>query len=103
MGESLLLQIGLILGLSRLLSTLLRLVGQPAVVEEIAAGMVLGPIVLGGVFPHFHAELFGAHALSGLKALSDLGVVLFMFTAGAGPHEIRSPKVAAASVGAGDF
>ena len=50
---------------------------------KIATGTILGPILLGKAFPHLHGEIFGAGVLSGLRALSDLGVALSMSTADA--------------------
>ena len=51
----LLLQLVVILGTARLLGLLLRFMGQPAVVGEMAAGIVLGPIVFGAFAPELHA------------------------------------------------
>lgn len=79
----LLLQLVVILGCARLLGLLLRRFGQPAVVGEMAAGIVLGPIVLGALAPEWHAELFRADSLPALESLSQLGLVLFMFVVGA--------------------
>ena len=45
----LLLQLVIILGTARLLGLALRYVGQPAVIGEMAAGIVLGPIVFGAL------------------------------------------------------
>lgn len=85
----LLLQLVIILATARACGWLLRYVGQPPVVGEMAAGIVLGPIVFGTLFPEFHAELFAKEALVGLSSLSMLGLVLFMFIVGA---ELRAPE-----------
>lgn len=61
---------------------LARRVGQPAVIGEIAAGVLLGPSLLGAVAPVAYAELFPAASLAPLSLLSQLGVILFMFTVG---------------------
>lgn len=85
----LLLQLVVILATARLCGLLLRYVGQPPVIGEMAAGIVLGPIILGSVFPQFHAELFTADSLPALSSLSMLGLVLFMFIVGV---ELRAPQ-----------
>jgi Kef-type K+ transport system membrane component KefB len=83
-----LLQLLVILAVSRIFGLALRAVGQPTVIGEMAAGIVLGPIVLGALFPQFHAQLFEPESLPALSALSQLGLVLFMFVVGA---ELRAP------------
>lgn len=85
----LLLQLAVILLTARLLSLVLRRLGQPPVVGEMTAGIVLGPIVLGALFPEWHRFLFAKSSLPALEGLSQLGLVLFMFIVGA---EIRSPS-----------
>jgi Kef-type K+ transport system membrane component KefB len=84
----LLLQLVVILGTARILGWLLRFLGQPPVIGEMMAGVVLGPIVLGQFAPDFHAELFASASLGALDGLSQLGLVLFMFIVGA---ELRLP------------
>jgi Kef-type K+ transport system membrane component KefB len=84
----LLLQLVVILITARLLGLLLRFFGQPPVIGEMAAGIVLGPIVLGHFAPGLHAEIFEPTSLGALRGLSELGLVLFMFIVGA---ELRLP------------
>jgi len=78
----LLLQLVLIIMTARLCGVLLRYVGQPPVIGEMAGGLLLGPIVLGAWFPELQAALFAKESLPGLGALSTLGLVLFMFIVG---------------------
>jgi Kef-type K+ transport system membrane component KefB len=78
-----LLQVVIIVATARALATLLRFLGQPAVVGEMTAGFVLGPVVFGSIAPQVHAEVFQAATLAPLRGLSDLGLVLFMFIVGA--------------------
>lgn len=85
---ALLLQLIVILASARACSWLLRHLGQPNVVGEMVAGLILGPLVFGFFFPALHAEIFGAQTLGGLSALSTLGLVLFMFIVGL---ELRAP------------
>jgi K+:H+ antiporter len=55
---------------------------QPAVVGEIAAGLLLGPSLLGRVSPDAYTFLFPTNSLDMLRLLSQLGVILFMFIVG---------------------
>jgi Kef-type K+ transport system membrane component KefB len=61
---------------------LCRKVGQPAVVGEMAAGILLGPSLLGRYFPGISARLFPAASLDNLRFLSHIGLILFMFVVG---------------------
>src|SRR5579864_5293461 len=60
-----LLELGIIIVAARLLAALFRRLGQPSVVGEIVAGLVLGPSVLGRLFPELFAAVFHP-ALAGL-------------------------------------
>ena len=91
----LLVQIAMILVAARLCGLLLARFGQPPVIGEMAAGVLLGPVVLGAALPGAHAALFPADSMQGLSALSTLGLVLFMFVIGA---ELRAPGGARAQV-----
>jgi len=98
----LLLQLVLILGTARALSLVLRRLGQPPVIGEMAAGIVLGPIVLGAIFPAWHARVFEPSSLPALEGLSQLGLVMFMFIVGAemrAPQGARKQVIAAAWIG----
>jgi K+:H+ antiporter len=78
----LLLQLIVILATARVCGWVLRFVGQPAVIGEMIAGLLLGPVVFGALFPQLHAELFPKASLEGLSSLSTLGLVMFMFVVG---------------------
>lgn len=56
--------------------------GQPRVVGEILAGILLGPSLLGIVAPGALAYLFPAPVVVGLQILAQFGLVLFMFLVG---------------------
>ncbi|WP_051819966.1 cation:proton antiporter [Streptomyces sp. NRRL S-920] len=75
----LLLDLALILGLARLLGAAARALGQPAVIGEILAGVLLGPTLLGA---HFADTLFPADVRPLLSALAGVGLALFMFAVG---------------------
>ncbi len=78
----LLLQIIAIILVARVFGFLFRKIGQPSVIGEIVAGIVLGPSVLGYYFPEFSAFLFPASSLSNLGVMSQIGLILFMFVVG---------------------
>ncbi len=59
-----------------------RKIGQPTVVGEMIAGIVLGPSFLGMYFPEFSALLFPAKSLPNLQFLSQIGLIFFMFIVG---------------------
>ncbi len=87
----LVLQIAVILGVCRVVGGLFRRFGQPRVVGEMFAGILLGPSLLGWLAPHLSAYLFPPASLGFLNALSQLGVVIFMFLVGLGinPNELK--------------
>jgi len=88
------LQMAVILIASRVMAALFRFIGQPAVVGEMAAGIALGPSLLGRVLPAAMNGLFPADGLGPLFALSQLGLVLFMFLVGL---ELRPASVRASA------
>src|SRR5215471_8867056 len=87
----LILQIGIILITARLIGSLFRKFHQPRVVGEMFAGILLGPSLLGWVAPQASAYLFPASSLGFLNALSQVGVIVFMFLVGLGinPKELK--------------
>ena len=98
-----LLQLVVILATARACGMLLRHFGQPQVIGEMAAGIVLGPIVFGALLPDLHAQLFAPASLPALSALSTFGLVLFMGIVGAelrAPDGIRAQLRSAGMVGA---
>jgi Kef-type K+ transport system membrane component KefB len=77
--QLLLLDIALIVILARLLGMAAKRIGQPPVLGEIVAGILLGPTIWG---TKFTATLFPATLGFPLKAIADLGLVFFMFVVG---------------------
>jgi len=78
----LLLQLIVIILAARGMGRLFRRLGQPSVIGEVVAGILLGPSLLGWLSPHAQAFLFPASSLGALRLLSQIGVILFMFTVG---------------------
>ncbi len=59
-----------------------KFLGQPQVVGEMIAGVVLGPSLLGLFFPEFQLALFPKETRNVLYAGAQLGVGLYMFIVG---------------------
>lgn len=78
----LLLQIVVILITCRIVGWVFHKMGQPTVIGEILAGILLGPSVLGHLSPDLSALLFPKESLSNLTLLSQFGLILFMYTVG---------------------
>ncbi len=75
-------QVVAIVALSRLLGLGAQRLGQPMVIAEMLAGILLGPSFLGLVWPEVGAALFSPDSLHVMGTVSQLGVVLFMFLIG---------------------
>lgn len=78
----LVLQLVVVLLAARVCGGLARRVGQPAVIGEMFAGIALGPSLLGAVAPAISAMVFPVASLGFLNALSQIGVLLFLFVVG---------------------
>lgn len=78
----LLLQLISILAVSRLIGFVFIKLKQPTVIGEILAGIMLGPSLLGAIFPDTFHFLFNPSSLNYLYILSQIGLILFMFTIG---------------------
>ena len=77
-----LLDVAVILVAARAGGALFERLGQPSVIGEIAAGIALGPTLLGALPGDPSSDLFPADALAVLQLIGQLGLVLFMFTVG---------------------
>lgn len=78
----LLLQLVVIIIATRLVGRLFQKIGQPAVLGEIVAGILLGPSLLGWLAPELMAFIFPPASMETLRLLSQIGVALFMFVVG---------------------
>jgi Kef-type K+ transport system membrane component KefB len=77
--QLLLADVAIVIILARLLGIAARRLGQPPVLGEILAGILLGPTFFHG---HLTKMLFPTPLISPLTALADIGLVLFMFVVG---------------------
>jgi Kef-type K+ transport system membrane component KefB/nucleotide-binding universal stress UspA family protein len=71
-----------IIAACRGLGLIMRRIGQPSVIAEIGAGILLGPSVLGWLAPGVAEGLFPPGSLHVVRMLSQLGLLLFMFLIG---------------------
>jgi Kef-type K+ transport system membrane component KefB len=74
--------IALVTVIAMLLGAAARRLGQPAVIGQILAGLLLGPILLGRLPGHLTGRLFPHALLPSLTALAQVAVVIFMFAVG---------------------
>jgi Kef-type K+ transport system membrane component KefB len=77
-----LLQLIVMIAAARAGNQLLRRFGQPGVIGEIIAGLLLGPSLFGHFFPAASVTLFGATASAPITIISQIGLVLLMFQIG---------------------
>jgi Kef-type K+ transport system membrane component KefB len=80
----LLLALLVLLAATRLGGRLATRAKLPPVIGEISAGLLVGPSVVGALFPGAHAEVFPASGpvADSLDAFYELGLILLMFAAG---------------------
>jgi Kef-type K+ transport system membrane component KefB len=77
------LQLAVILAACRLVGLVAQRVGQPQVVGEMIAGILLGPSLLGQIAPGWQEFLFPkGPAMSILYSASQVGIALYMFLVG---------------------
>lgn len=77
-----LLQLIVMIAAARAGNQVLRRLGQPGVIGEIVAGLLLGPSLFGHLFPQASLALFGASASTPITIISQIGLVLLMFQIG---------------------
>jgi Kef-type K+ transport system membrane component KefB len=80
--STMLLQIVAILVVAKACGSMLRFFGQPQVVGEMLAGILLGPSLLKPLAPEVHAFLFPPSSLDKLFFLSQIGILIYMFVVG---------------------
>ncbi len=76
------LQLFVIIGASGVVGWIFARCGQPAVVGEMMAGILLGPSFFGLLAPNVFHFVFATSSLDTLRLFSQIGVCLFLFTVG---------------------
>jgi Kef-type K+ transport system membrane component KefB len=77
-----LLAAAIVLVIARLFGILAVKVGQPRVMGEVIAGIVLGPSLLGAFSPSLQASIFPSDILPAFGVAANLGLIFFMFLIG---------------------
>lgn len=77
-----LIQVLIVIALSRLMGLVCRWLKQPLVIGEIVAGIMLGPSLFGLIAPNLAATVFPAETIPFLNVLSQIGLIFFMFLIG---------------------
>jgi len=87
----LVMQLATVLLASRVVGLFFKRIKQPQVIGEMVAGILLGPSLLGWAAPWASKALFPESSLGYLNALSQIGLVFFMFLVGVGlnPRALR--------------
>jgi Kef-type K+ transport system membrane component KefB len=76
------LQLAVILCVCRIVGWLAVKIGQPQVVGEMIAGVVMGPSVFGALAPGLQAALFPPETKPVIFAVCQVGLVVYMFLVG---------------------
>jgi len=74
------LQMALILGAARLLGEIFKRLKQPPILGELCAGILLGPSLLGWLWPAGFSTVFGEHRM--LDTMSTVALILLMLLTG---------------------
>jgi len=78
----LLVQIITIIFVARFFGWICKKIGQPSVIGEMIAGIVLGPSLVGTYLPEYSALLFPEGSKINLQFFSQMGLILFMYVVG---------------------
>ena len=79
---SILLQLIVMIGAARLMNTAVRRFGQPGVIGEVIAGLLLGPSLFGHFLPHLSHSIFGDKPSTPIVIIAEIGLILLMFQIG---------------------
>src|SRR5437868_871928 len=75
-------QLAFILAACRLVGMIAKWIGQPQVVAEMIAGVLMGPSLFGLLLPSVQAQVFPKASMGIIYAVSQVGLVLYMFLIG---------------------
>jgi Kef-type K+ transport system membrane component KefB len=87
----LLLAMAAVVALGRVMGRAFRAIGQPPVIGEVVAGIMLGPSLLGAISPAASSYLLPPEVAPYLGILAQIGVILYMFLVGLelNPNSLR--------------
>jgi Kef-type K+ transport system membrane component KefB/nucleotide-binding universal stress UspA family protein len=77
-----LVEVLIVIGLSRIVGLGFKAIKQPLVIGEIFAGIMLGPSLFGLIAPGLSHSLFPPETMPFLNVLSQIGLIFFMFLIG---------------------
>ena len=72
----------LVMLLARLCGSVMPKIGQPRVMGEVLAGIMLGPTVFGAIDPTLQARVFSSDVVPYIGVAANLGLVFYMFLIG---------------------
>jgi Kef-type K+ transport system membrane component KefB len=67
---------------ARLMGSLMPRIGQPRVMGEVLAGLLLGPTLFGAIAPQLQSTIFASDIVPYIGVAANLGLVFFMFLIG---------------------
>ena len=76
------LQLAIILIACKACGLLIKYFGQPPVIGEMVAGILLGPSLMGAIAPHFAHTVFSQETRPTLYSIAQIGLTLYMFVVG---------------------
>ena len=79
---SVLVALTVIMVTARVVGAIFKRLGQPAVIGEVVGGLLLGPSLLGRLWPDAAATLLPSESAPFLGVIAQLGVILYMFLIG---------------------
>lgn len=79
-----------VIAFTRLISYVFKKIGQPPVMGEVVGGIILGPSLVGYLFPDTTGYLFNEDSLIFLKHVAEIGICLYLFVMGL---EIDLPRL----------
>lgn len=71
-----------VMAVGRVMARWLQAAGQPPVIGEVVAGILLGPSLLGWIAPGVSAAVLPGSALPYLNVVAQFGIILYMFRVG---------------------
>jgi Kef-type K+ transport system membrane component KefB/nucleotide-binding universal stress UspA family protein len=106
-GEMILVaQVALLLLIGRGLGELMQRIGQPAIIGQLLAGLILGPSFFGWLAPHAHDVIFpkGAEQKSLISGIANIGVMMLLLLTGMETdlklvRKVGAPAVAISATG----